>query len=497
MAIIRNLACFAGQLVGLVVFVAGMSQGIELIQHIQMLQAGGPFTVGALASHVVACTGPLLFGLGIFFGVGALRRWLAEHAGFVERYPNQPWMWRKDWAAKHIRLSNRPAAIALGIAWLFYLGFAVPVAAWGASIKNPGLVWGFAGAIGLFLLGFSRILWVNRRWNKAELRLAEVPGIIGGPLTGVIVLQETFPEGTVFRVVLKCERTTHSSRGEHSSSRTDVLWQDQKLLSNSLAADNPHQTALPVYFAIPFACEPTTTESNVRSRGYRRGTVRSHINWWVEVSLRDDKLMRSAKFEPPVFQTARSSEAYVAEESKVEAFLEKPDALHVLQKCDYRRIETAEGTLLKFSMLQWDVLGALLFTAAACGGIVLAAFRFTTMPIPFFISLIPGVLGVAICVGIYQMLTWSSRVLIGPESIDIEAGFLGFKRKASFVCKKPPHLVVKEEHPGATKPIFAVNILDHADKPVPIVRHLDNKQDGQAVAEWLRNEWKLAKSRAE
>lgn len=482
-----------GQLFGGLILLIGISQAIPLVALLRGLAAGDPLVVKDLSLRIAASGGPLLLGGVLVFGFGALRSWLADLAQRKAEFPDQPWMWRADWADKHIRLSNRAATITLLIAWGFFFTVALPMGLVGAAIKNANVIYGFLGAFALILLAFTRMMWVNRRWNQSELRLTSVPGVVGGPISGAIILQDVFPAGSVFKVTLKCEETTTRSSGpdNSTSTTTTVLWQNQKMLDSTLNTGIPSQTGLPVYFAIPFDSEPTSVDSPVQSRGWKRGTVRSRINWWVEVALRDDPLMRSARFEVPVFVTPDSSPGYVEQEERLAEFLEQPDALAVLEKQSFERSETSAGVQLRFSMFNGTTFLALVMTLILFSLITAAAFLWARpWPLPWFLGLIPGVLSVMLLVGIVMMLTWSSSILIGRDEIHIQAGYLGFRKRISFPRKQPPRTRVEQEIERAAHPVFGIYVSDADEKRVPLFRHIESRQDAEAVRSWLAEQWR-------
>jgi hypothetical protein len=115
----------------------------------------------------------------------------------------EPWMANPMWAEKHIRLDNCGLFLSVAIAWLVFLSIAAPFAV--ATTTTPFLAMCCIFAIALLLI--TRVFGLNRKWNTAELRMAEVPGMIGGPFSGVAILQQSFPAGTAFDVCLKCEQT--------------------------------------------------------------------------------------------------------------------------------------------------------------------------------------------------------------------------------------------------------------------------------------------------
>ena len=112
------------------------------------------------------------------------------------------------WAERRIRLSNR-TAVAVSIAALGVFGFViVPVGLWMASQKLATPIYIFLGLIGALLLALMRLLWLNRRWGRSELEILTLPGVIGGPFRGTVILSESFPRKSWLRAALPYSYTS-------------------------------------------------------------------------------------------------------------------------------------------------------------------------------------------------------------------------------------------------------------------------------------------------
>jgi hypothetical protein len=79
--------------------------------------------VGVLFSTVF-----ILVGGGIIYAVIRGSRMLRDQAAAQQAYPDSPWLWRKDWAARRAESKNRNSAIGLWIAAIFANSIAFTVA---------------------------------------------------------------------------------------------------------------------------------------------------------------------------------------------------------------------------------------------------------------------------------------------------------------------------------------------------------------------------------
>jgi hypothetical protein len=138
-----------------------------------------------------------LFGL-MFCAVGAgpscswrsARKRAKAEAQIQAANPDKPWLWREDWAARHISSSNK---FALAFVW----GFAI---VWnlvstpllfvfrnGSADNRAVLIVMLFPAIGvLLLLRAIRQSIAFRKFGVSDFVMASIPGVVGGKLQGSI-----------------------------------------------------------------------------------------------------------------------------------------------------------------------------------------------------------------------------------------------------------------------------------------------------------------------
>lgn len=477
------LICRFIQALGLLALWIGVTLLDPLAEDLRALVAGNPWTWGNLATHFLCVSGPIYLGLAAILGMGAVAGILKTADRRERQFPDQPWMQRPEWAAQHIRLTNRlPIRIAI-IAGSFYLLILIPLAGVIATQKNSSAITYVVGGIGLFLLLFARLGWKNRQWSRSELTFETLPGVIGGPFAGVVLLKEHFPEGTPFRVTLLCEVTTGG--GRNTSSQTTVLWQSQKIIDRFLNA-GPSAIGIPVHFAIPYDCEPTSLRfTNVR---FGNRTQFRNIRWSITVTLKDADV-RSVQFEIPVFKTPASSPTYRDDDTPLAPFLEKPNAELVVKRLSIRRETTAQGVRLRISTFEWPAFLFLLGMGLICAAGTAALFHYLQTWPPFlFAALFPALFLALAVAGIIDMLAWSSAILIHSDQVEIHSGHVWSRRHAAF-----PRTAVtldtaedfKKQTGGAW---WTLRACPPNAAPFKILRRLDGKQEADAVCVWLREQ---------
>lgn len=282
---------------------------------------GQPWQGGELARLIALVCGPVLLGLFTLVGL-AWYLWSSQiMRQRMRQYPDEPWMWQSDWAEKTIRLSNHSALWITMCASALYGLVVVPMGIYFASLKNARLVYVFLGAVGCFLLIFFRILWVNRQWNRAHMRLETLPGVIGGRLEGVATIPDLIPEGRLMRITLRCDMTrsarsspdqredfvdlvtgTERSSNGQSSLQTQTIYEEHQLFTVTQASLETAATVLPVSFQIPGNLPSSGKQLPSAPDGQSHRTrINDYCNWRVQIKLDQSSDLREVLFEVPIF----------------------------------------------------------------------------------------------------------------------------------------------------------------------------------------------------
>ena len=180
------------------------------------------FGYDELSSLIAAGVKGLLFtviGLAIA-AVGYFGGKIDQHEKDIkQRYPNQPWKWRRTWASGSIHCDNKSSMLRLWFFALFWNGFSIPVAyiavmtVLDSGDKLPLLMLIFTAA-GLFILGMAiraTLRWF--RFGRSIFHLGSPTGEIGGQLQGQIQLQTELKPLEAPELTLECVRRTNS-RGD-------------------------------------------------------------------------------------------------------------------------------------------------------------------------------------------------------------------------------------------------------------------------------------------
>jgi hypothetical protein len=253
--------------------------------------AGAVEASSALTVCIIAGVATLAFA-AIAVSMATGWGWDRSIAQRTNLHPGKPWLWVRKWDGGRVEASHERGRSA---------GFLVLALFWNAAVVGAGILVYRSGppevsAVGLFLLVFAllgfvllvtaaRQLVAALRFAPAVFRMAEVPGVLGGVLSGTIETPANVPIGVDAKLTLKCIRYTSAGR----SSMPVTLWQDEQRTATS--------APMPITFTVPYDLPGTTPPGE---------TSDATIRWELQVKASVPGVDWSAQFAVPVFLTEAS-----------------------------------------------------------------------------------------------------------------------------------------------------------------------------------------------
>lgn len=239
--------------------------------------------IGAGSVFVVA-------GLALIFGAIAISGALAESVQLKQRHPDQPWMWRRDWAANAV---NDQGALGVSLFWIFAIiwnlislpmAFAFP---WREVRSSPIVIVPFLfPAIGvLMLIGVLYATARRMKFGASVLHLDQMPIVPGRTFHGELETRIRDTPAGGFTLRLTCVRRTMSGR----SSNETVLWQETQQVA--LATPGFEGVRVPFSFALPPDAEVSQSQG---------------IVWRLDASAELPGIDYAAVFQMPVFASGAS-----------------------------------------------------------------------------------------------------------------------------------------------------------------------------------------------
>jgi hypothetical protein len=265
-----------------------------VVQAVNYARAGNLHDAIFEAIAVILCG---CMGFGILTAVFAKWKVAAQAARGRAKHPNEPWLWRPDWAAGRVEDSTHSKMVLL---WMFAVCWnAVSLPILFLVLDEVIVKKNFPILLALLFpcIGFGLVVWARkatarwRKFGKSVFVMSNVPGVIGGALAGSIEFQKPLQTDVEFQLQLSCiQRKTRaggvSMKSNNRSSMVETeLWQEEKTVQMDARG------TIPVEFLVP---------AKARAADIQKGS--NQIIWRLDVDAPVAGLSYSASFDVPVFK---------------------------------------------------------------------------------------------------------------------------------------------------------------------------------------------------
>lgn len=425
----------------------------------------------------VAVFGAFGFGM-IGYGIYASRQTRRQKAQATE-HPDEPWLWRDDWAKGEIKTSGQLLWMAIACFALIWNAISLPalfaIPGVEAAKNNPlSLLVLLFPAVGLVLLlaaGYLFLRW--RKYGNSVFQMAAVPGVIGGKLAGVIRTSACVRPERGYQVTLNCVHCYTSGSGKNSSNHQTVLWQDEQTIARGLAEADPSQTAIPVLFAIPYDARPSDSQSSD-----------DQLVWRLEVTADVPGIDYKASFEVPVFRTAESRPDFHLDESALAPYAAPVDPQRELAKAGAIKTVAPDGSaryVFPRGRPWRAALGMTAFTAIWTG--VIALLLHFEAPILF--PIVFGLFDALMILVLLDVWCYRSVVDVSPRGLVIAAGLTGLGQPRSIEASQIAAIDFRQSMQVGTQAYGNLVIRVRGQKPVTAAKWLPSRR----CAETMIRQW--------
>lgn len=285
---------------------------------------------GAVTTYESGDTSKALMMLvaALIFGGAGLGALVLVHKGFQSEaeaeamrvaHPNEPWLWREDWAKRRVKSARKSALWFLwgfGILWNL---MCIPLLVFlpgeildeGNMAALLGLLFPIVG-VGI-LIAAIRMTIQQHKFGTCEFHLDRLPGVLGGDVSGTIIVPRGVPGATMFPVRLSCIRRHTSGSGKSRSTTETVLWDAEQSVANSMPGISDGPQRISVRFRTPIDAQQTETID-----------ANTSILWKLTASADVPGVDFAADFEVPVFKTVNSSAEVTEEQLRSEDVAAQP-----------------------------------------------------------------------------------------------------------------------------------------------------------------------------
>lgn len=419
----------------------------------------------------------LLFSVGMLTLVRREHRRERERQELQDRYADEPWRCRPDWAQGRVESGGLQPVVLIWVMAAVFIGFSLPLLlavpkewAKGNHAIFIGLLFPLAGLALLVWAARATIQW--RKYGRSAFEMSAVPGVLGGTLGGAIEIPAKVRPETGFKLRLVCIQRTVSGSGKNRSVRETVLWEDTKTLVKDLCEHDPSRTAIPVHFNPPLD-QPPSADGNPA------------IIWRLEVSADVPGVDYEAKFDVPVFRRRDSRSDSLAEADPTAEYqpasgtYAPPDNTQIVVRAAERG-----GTELVFPPARnvGVILGLLVFTLI--WNVILALL--IVKQAGLFFILVWGFFDALVVFFLLSALLHSVRVQADRDGITVRHGFIlpMFTRRVA--ARDLETVRVKPGMQSGTKVFYDLRLVTRAGKEYSAGGSVPDKRHAEWLAAQLR-----------
>lgn len=399
--------------------------------------------------------------------------------------PDAPWLWREDWASGRIGTNAGAAAWGVTIFATFWNSISIPTAILVFTTKTDaerGAEWVIAAfpLIGAFLAAWAGYLWLRRlRWGGSEFEMAAVPGVLGGPLAGVIHVPARVEPLNGFLVRLACVRRVEVDGPNESRTEDQTLWEHDYQLMRDLA-DATERTLIPVQFVIPYELPPSDDD----------------VTWKLSAQAETRGVDFHAEFEAPVFKTDASSAAVTTDSAATTSPLAAPtDFATAVRGMGATLVDDApDQRTIVFPMFRNPGMAAFLVVFTAGWASICVGLFYSDAP--RFFPWVFSAFGLLLLPVALRSAFGRTRLQFGPGGVRLRGGMLGWGRLREFGPAEITDVNVRKS--GTTWGSVAyrkVELHTRAGKRQTLVSEIARPRDADRLAQEIRSAVGLSEKR--
>lgn len=248
-------------------------------------------------------------------GVVFLIRSIRIERGLQRKHPDQPWMWRRDWAEGESRHSLKGqaiawAAISIAVCSVIVVGW-LGTAGKGRFELSPmnialaAIVAGFNTIAVFVLVDAIRRYQLAKRIGETSLELISTPFQPGDAVRAILHWDSNLPTHAAMVVVLRCDVTKVVESKYSDDSAYHLQLYDSRCKLKLPSDTHRSMTGIPRRVPIRFSIPKKVTQSDGKH------------SWSLEIQLDSQDQI---KFEIPIFELPASDTSGHNRESEAESF---------------------------------------------------------------------------------------------------------------------------------------------------------------------------------
>ena len=330
--------------------------------------------------------------------------------------------------------------------------------------------------IGLGLIGTTLYLFLRyRKYGVSVFEMADIPGVLGGSLGGVILTRTPVRTTDGFRLMLRNVHLWTTGAGKNRKTYRETLWEREQRLPKTLDV-NDGQRAFPVLFTIPYSCHPT-----------HKASYNKEYYWDLTLSGKAPGINYKATFRVPVFKTEYSSPTVTGELESL------PDDERNSLGADVHAIPGVSvskalsgGEELAFSSTAGGKVGAAI-TLLISAGLLGAAFVVGLGGLSVFMGLVLAAIGGYAGWCALGSLFGSTLIGVQPDRLEITRKFLGLTTSSRIILgKELRNIQVISPRASNENNHYTLRLDLDADERIRLPLRISGQINAEILAEHIR-----------
>ncbi|HEY0371807.1 MAG TPA: hypothetical protein VGD79_07380, partial [Thermoanaerobaculia bacterium] len=379
-----------------------------------------------------------------------------------EQHPNEPWLWRDDWAQRTARESAEIGGSCLWGFTIVWLLFSLPMLwfiprEWPPNART--ILFAAFPVVGLLLLLLAIYQTLRRfKYGASVVRLDRVPIPVGSTLRGEIDVRLREQPAAGFALRLVCLRHTVTGTGKSRSVHESVLWQDEQTVTHG-AMPSPNGLRVPFRFDIPWEAEPADPAD-----------PENLVIWRLYVSADVPGIDYQSFFELPVFRT-ESARDELAPHVHSPAAWQPPAEIRI----------GPDSIVVRPARTIGDWIAPVVFFPLWFGALALMR----AFGVPLFVLAFFALIGLLVALVILDFLLGRTTITANRTTFTLHRTWLGLGRRRAV----PSSEVVRVEPViGSTfgnRGYHDVRAVLRDGRTMKVARHLRNRKDAEMLGERL------------
>jgi hypothetical protein len=378
------------------------------------------------------------------------------------QHPNEPWLWRTDWAQRAVRETSEIGGwclLGFAIVWNLFCAPLWFLVCWSWPIDAKTLLMAAFPIAGLLLLLLTAYQWLRRRkYGVSVCHIERVPIPLGATMRGELDVHLRELPAAGFALRLACVRRTVTGSGKNRSVRESVLWQDEQTVTHGVIP-SPNGLRVPLRFDIPWECESSSLADPA-----------DVVKWRLYVSAEVPGIDYQSFFELPVFRMEDARDELAPRVHGVAAWQPPPE------------ITIAADTIVVRPSARFvDWVAVLVFFPLWFGALALVH-RFG---VPLFIVAFFALFSALVGVVLVDFLIGRTTVRTDRSALAIRRTWLGLGRRHAIPASEITGLETAIGSTFGNRGYHDVHAVLRDGRKRMVAKHIRNRRDAEMLEDRL------------